>query len=302
MALDVAGMALIALGVPEGGWKVGAGLGLMLAGTWLVSSSLRGAAPGAAPDAEKVEAARGRWLPEPELRREPPRPVRLSAAAKAVGMAWLLMLVVGAGYAYLTVFSRNPGPPSQNLLDAEGETALATVHRREVREYGDGEPRYALYYNFKDRDGAAIRSSANVPKTLFERHQEGDQFEVVYLPGDPIAHYAPALTRPAFAERWLLMALVGLAALAFVLERRRRRHYKLVREGTPVAGVVENVRRRWGVRAYDVTFKLKRREGSLHASERNPMRRNGDIVTVLSDPMDAGDAVLYQQCLYRARE
>jgi hypothetical protein len=93
-----------------------------------------------------------------------------------------------------------------------------------------------------------------------------------------------------------------LAALAFVLERRRRRHLRLAREGTPVAGVAENVRRRGGVRVFDVKFKLKGREGSLRASERNPMRRNGDIVTVLSDPIDAGDAVLYQQCLYRARE
>jgi hypothetical protein len=298
IALDIAGMALVAFSIPEPDWRLAAGLGLLLAGTWMVSTTLRGPAPVPVTAAE-TEAARGRWKPEPELRQDPPRRVQLSVTAKVVAMAWLLMLAAGGGYAYLMVFSRNPAPPSRNLLDAEGARANATIHRREVRENASGEPRYTLYYHFTDAQGAAIRSSVTLSKMLFERYEEGDSLEVVYLPGDPLAHYLPALTRPAFAERGFLMALVVLAFLAYLLESRRRRHRRLVRQGTPVAGVVENIRRRGGARAYDVLFQLNGRNGSLRATERNPLRKNGDVVTVLCD-RTAEDAEIYQQCLYRA--
>lgn len=299
IALDVAGLALVVASIPNADWKLGAGLALMLAGTWLISTTLRGPAP-ETPAPEDVRSARNRWRPEPELRQDPPRRVRLSASAKIVVMAWLMMLIVGGGYAYLTVFTRNPGPPSQALLEAEGARGVATIHRREVRENAEGEPRYGLYYNFTDQEGSAVRSSVNVSKLLFERYQEGDHLDVRYLPGDPLAHFLPEVTRPAFAERGLLMALVGLAFLAYLLEGRRRRHLRLVKHGTPVAGVAENVRRRGGARVYDVRFRVNGREGSLRATERNPMRKNGDVVTVLCDTRGPEDAEIYQQCLYRA--
>ena len=297
VALDVAGLALVASSIPEPSWKLGAGLAMLLGGTLLVSRSLRGPAP-APMSAQQAETARKGWKPEPELRQAPPRAVQLSVTAKIVVMAWLLMFVVTGAYAYATVFSRNPGPPSRALLDAEGARTEATVHRREVREAADGEPRYSLYYNFTDATGAAIRSSAVVSKMLFDRYEEGDRLEAVYLPGDPLAHYLPPLTRPAFAERGLLMALVAVAYCAYLLEQRRRRHRRLASSGTPVAGVAENVRRRGGSRVYDVRFTTDGREGSLRATERNPMRRSGDVVTVLCD---GKEAELYSQCLYRAR-
>jgi hypothetical protein len=197
------------------------------------------------------------------------------------------------------VFSRNPGPPSQRLLETQGARAEATVHRRELRQNAQGEPRYSLYYNFTDEAGSAVRSSVTVSKMLFERYPEGAKLEVAYLPGDPLAHFLPALTRPVFAERALLMALTAVAFLAYLLESRRRRHSRLVRQGTPVAGVAENVRRRGGARVYDVRFRSGGREGKLRATERNPLRRDGDVVTVLCDAQ--GDAELYLQCLYRAK-
>ncbi len=295
--LDLAGMTLVVAAIPEAGWKLAAGLAMLLAGTLLISRSLRGARPApAAP--EQLEQARKGWQPEPELRQDPPRPVRLSVTAKIVAMAWLLMLAAAGAYAHLEVFSRNPGPPSRGLIDSQGARTEATVHRREVRENAAGEPRYSLYYNFADAAGAAVRSSTVVSKLLFEQHEEGAGLEVVYLPGDPLAHYLPALTRPAFAERGLLMAVVVAAFLIYLLETRRLRHRRLVRQGTPVAGVAENVRRRGGARAFDVCYRADGRERKLRASERNPARRDGDAVTVLCD---AGEAELYSQCLYRAR-
>ncbi|MEZ5362373.1 MAG: hypothetical protein R2748_08570 [Bryobacterales bacterium] len=296
IALDLAGMALVVSAIPDADWKLGAGLALLLVGTWLVSSSLRGAVP-AAPPPEQVERAKKRWNPERELRSPPPRRVRLSPIAKVVVMAWSLMLLVGGAYAYFAVFSRNPGPPMRNLIDAEGQRAEATVHRREIRENAGGEPRYSLYYNFSESNGSAIRSSVIVSKLLFDRFHEGDHLEVVYLPGDALAHYLPELTRPPFAERGLLMALVALAFVVYLLESRRRRHHRLVERGTATAGVVEKVRRRGGARAYEVRFRVNGREGTLKATERNPLRRNGDVVTVLAD---GDDAEIYQQCLYRA--
>jgi hypothetical protein len=171
-----------------------------------------------------------------------------------------------------------------------------------VRENASGERRYVLYYNFRDQAGSAIRSSVNVPKVLFDRYEEGAQFETVYLPEDPVMHYVPELTRPAFAEKGLLMALVTAGCLGFLLENRRRRHRRLARNGTPIAGVAENVRRRGGARAYDVKFKVKGRDGSLRTLERNRLRRNGDVLTVLYDAKGAGDALLYHQCMYQAIE
>jgi hypothetical protein len=299
IALDVAGLALAATSPPEADWRMGVGLALMLAGTWLISTTVRGAVPTEA-SPEDVEKARGRWRPEPELRNDPPRRVRLSPMARVAALAWLLMLGIGGAYAYVMVFGRNPAPPSRNLLDAEGARAQATIHRREVRENAGGEPRYVLYYNFKEADGTAVRSSVNVSKMLFERYHEGDRFEVAYIEGDPLAHYVPGLTRPAFAERGLLMALVVLAFLLYLLESRRRRHLRLVRQGSPVPGVVENLKRRGGTRVYDVLFQVNGRNGMLRASERNRRRRNGDIVTVLCD-RGANDAEVYHQCLYRAQ-
>ena len=300
IALDVAGLALVVASIPAADWRLGAGLALMLAGTWLISTTMRGVSPSSPAAPAEVESAKKRWKPEPELAQSPPRRVRLSVTAKIVALAWLLMLAVGGAYSYVSVFSRNPPPPSRMLLDAEGDRTQATIHRREVRENADGEPRYSLFYNFADAEGSAIRSSASVSKALFDRYQEGDQLEVVYLAADPIAHYIPELTRPAFAERGLLMALVALAFVAYLLESRRRRHRRLVRRGTPAPGVAEKVRRRGGARVYQVRFRANGRDGVLKVTERNPMRRDGDIVTVLFDPQHPEEAELYQQCLYRA--
>ena len=297
IAMDVAGLALVVSSIPEGGWRLGGGLALLLAGTILVSRTLQ-RAPAAAVTQEQRASAKKGWSPEPELRRVPPRPVRLSVTAKVVAAAWLLMLAVTAGYAYFSVFSRSPGPPSQGLIASEGQSAQARVHRREVRENDAGEPRYTLYYNFADAEGAAVRSSASVSKLLFDHYAEGDRLEALYLPGDPLAHYLPALTRPAFAERGLLMGLVVAALLLYLLESRRRRHRRLVSRGEPFAGVAENVRRRGGARVFDVRYELGGRENTLAVTERNPMRREGDVVTVLCE---GGDAELYRQCLYRAK-
>ena len=272
----------------------------MLAGTWLISSTLRGASAQAPATPAEIEGAKKRWKPEPELEQSTPRRVRLNATAKIVALAWLLMFAVGGAWSYVRVFSRNPPPPSRALLDAEGARTQATVHRREVREDSGGEPRYMLYYNFAGEDGSAVRSSVTVAKPLFDLHQEGEKLETVYLPGDPLAHYLPALTRPAFAERGLLMALVVLAFFAYLLESRRRRHRRLVREGTAAPGVAENVRRRGGARVFQVRFRANGRDGLLKVTERNPMRRDGDVVTVLYDPQNPEEAELYGQCLYRA--
>lgn len=302
IALDVAGLALIAYSIVQGdaGALTAAGVGLLLAGTLAVSRA--GRASEASLDEEaKSSAVRG-WKPEKELRPAPPRRVRLTAAAQVSLMAWLVAAAFVGFFAWERVVRLAPAPPSRAVLDDAGETAEATVHRKETRLTPDGEERYSLYYNFRDAAGAGVRSSITVSKSLFEVYDEGDTIEVRYLPGDAIAHYLPELTRGDREVRAVLMAAVLAAFFLFLLESRRRLHKRLVAHGTAVPGVVESISRRGGAKALTVQAEIQGAPRTLRTTERNTRRETGDVVTVLYDPKRPADAEIYRGLLYRAAD
>src|SRR5690606_23510813 len=111
------------------------------------------------------------------------------------------------------------------------------------------------------------------------------RIEVVYLPGDPMIHFVPELTQAPFAMRALLMGAVATAFGLFLVASRLFRHWRLARSGRPVAGRVESVSRRGGAKKLRVRYESSQgRELSLNALERNPARKQGDIVTVMTGP------------------
>ncbi len=299
VALDIIGLVLIATSLPEGGVWLAAGTACFALGTLAVLYAPR-KDEGEAPPRDVIRKARRQWRAEPELLRDPPRRVRLAPAARISLLAWALAFAMVGFFAWERVVRLNPPSPGQALLGEEGLTGDATIHRKETRETADGEPRYYLYYHFESAAGAAVRSSATVGRALFDQYETGDALEVRYLPSDPILHYLPKIERTNFALRAVLMALVVAVFFLFLLEAKRRRHRKLVKEGRAAPGVVETLRRRGGSRAVTVRFEARQTEQTLSATLRHVRVEVGEAVTVLYDPTDPREAELYRACLYRA--
>lgn len=299
IGLDLIGIFLIVQALPDGGMRLAAGVACLAAGTAAISLGARGDS-GPRPDVRTLETARGGWRPEPELRQEPPRAVKLAPAAMVSIVSWLLAAAVVGFFVWDRVAPLSPASREQRLLAAEGESAEATVHRKETRESTAGEPRYQLYYNFRGVDGGAVRSSATVSRRVFERYEVGDEIEVRYLPGDPVMHYLPPLERSDTEVRIALAAAVLAAFFLFLLEAKRRRHKKLVRDGKAVPGVVVGVKVRGAARAATVAFETLHEKRELRATLRRPALEKGDAATVLYDPSDPREAELYAACLYRA--
>ena len=302
IALDLAGLAVIALSFskPDAGVMLTVGAGLILGGTLLVSRAGRSEQETLEEDV-KTRAMRG-WKPEKELRPAPPRRVRMAASAQVSIMAWFVATAFVGFFAWDRVVRLSPAPPSRNIVDQAGETAEATIHRKETRLAPDGGERYAIYYNFRDATGAGVRSSATVSKSLFEEYEEGDRLEVRYLPEDAIAHYLPEITRSDREVRAVLMAAVLGVFFIYLLEARRRRHKRLVQSGTAVPGVVEAISRRGGAKALTVKAEVQGTERILRTTERNSRRGVGDVVTVLYDPHRPADAEIYRGLPYQAAE
>ncbi|MBI1354458.1 MAG: hypothetical protein GC160_08930 [Acidobacteria bacterium] len=301
VGLDLGGIALIVLGLEEAGWQLALGLAMMLVGTVLVTRAFQGAEAPAEPDAATVSRKLDRWRPEPELRADPPRKVKPTFTAWLTIGAWSAMLAVAGGFAWYNVLELNPPIPSQGLLESEGAHVGAEIHRKEVRDHEGGRRRYYLYYNFQDQTGSSVRSSVVVSKTLFDRYREGASLDVVYLPGDPMVHFVPALTQASFALRALLMGAVVAMFFLFLLIARMLRHRRLARSGRAVAGMVEKVSRRGGSKSLRIRYSNSQgKEQTLTAFERNPARKTGDVVTVMTDR--AGEAEMYSLLLFRAVE
>ncbi len=186
------------------------------------------------------------------------------------------------------------------MLTSEGESATAVIHRKEARAVEIGETLYAIGYNFSDKSGSAVRSSATVPRAVFKSLAEGERLEVVYFPPDPSIHYLPAVTSP-IATRVVWLALGILIAAAGLADAQRRMHKKLVSEGRAVSGFVANVRRRGGVRSFLVNYDVAGERRSIGASERNAGLKNGQATTVLYDPRRTNRAIVYRLALYRAK-
>jgi hypothetical protein len=92
-----------------------------------------------------------------------------------------------------------------------------------------------------------------------------------------------------------------LAILGFLLDAQRRKHKRLVRSGKTVPGVVGKVTRRDGSRSYEVRYEAHGAEQRMSAVERNPDRRNGDVVTVLCSSERPSEAIVYRLALYQGR-
>lgn len=301
--LDFGGLGLIVTTLPEAGWPLAAGLALMLAGTMLITRSLQSKSEATADGPAERKRASKRWQPEPELLRDPPRPVSMTVTAKITVVAWLAMLAVAGWFGWQNVWRLAPPVPSQTLILNEGVRATATIHRKEVRDREDGQQRYYLYYNFTDASGSGVRSSTSVSASLFGEYEEGDSLEVAYLPGEPLAHFAVELTRGPFAMRGSLMALVVGAFLLFLLGAKMLRHRNLARSGKAVAGYVESVVRRGGGKKLEVRYEtVNGREITIKPLERNALRKQGDVVTVLYLPGNPEDGEMYSLCLFRAVE
>lgn len=303
VGLDLGGLGLIAVSLPEGGLLLAAGLALMLAGTMLVTRSLQTKSD--AEDVESPDLARlgKRWKPEPELQQDPPRKTKMTVTAQVTIFAWLLMFGVAGWFGWQKIWRLNPNVPSQALMLEEGARASAEIHRKEIRDLEDGSRRHYLYYNFTDETGAGVRSSVGVSESVFADYEEGDQIEVVYFPGEPLTHFAYGLTRPPFAMRGSLMAAVVGAFLLFLLVAKMLRHRKLARSGRAVAGHVESLVRRGGAKKLRVRYQtINGREIYIHPLERNALRKQGDLVTVLYDSKVPEDGELYSLLLFRAAE
>jgi hypothetical protein len=294
-ALDLAGLALVAWSLPEGGLPLAAGVILLLAGAALITraSSRHLSQAAAAPQASD-------WKLAPALRQSLPRSVRLRPLGYVIAAAWLVSLTAVGWLASHRVLALNPPIPSQTLVEAQGIDAVAEIHEKVERSNSRGEPRYYFYYSYEYPAGSEVRASIAVTKRLYDRYQLGDTLALKLLPASPPLVFIPELTQGPFAMRGLLIGGVIAGLMLVFIDAQRRRHKRLVRSGLPVAGTVENLRRRGGSRTYQVRYRVGGGEHIVRASERNPSRRNKDQVTVLHDPGKPSDAVVYEGAFYKA--
>lgn len=297
VTLDVAGGLLIVFSLPAGGTPLWLGVALIAVGSLALRHSLgRGKSEG---QDEPEPTAAGEGGVEAELQKPAPRAVRRTARANLAAAVWAAA-ALSAGAAAYRHFNLLPPPPAKSMLASEGEAASAEIHRKETRAADNGGTLYAIGYNFRAESGAAVRSSATVPRAVFDSLAEGQRLEVVYFPLNPSLHYLPEITSPIPAGMiWLALGI--LAAAAVFADAQRRTHKKLVAEGRAVAGFVTGVRRRGGVRSFRVNYDVAGERRSIAAAERNPALADGQAMTVLYDPRRKDRAVAYRLALYRAK-
>ncbi len=293
--LDLVGLGLVIWALPEGGWPLAAGVVCLLAGALAISRASLGLAPEEPAAGSPSRAHRI----EPELASPPPRRVELKVRPKLVVGLWAMALGLMAFFFYDRVWTRLPPVPSQSLLANQGVAARGEVHRKELRESASGEPRYYLYYNFDDQQGSGMRASVSVPAAVYERFGEGAAITVVYLPGESALHYLPEITRDPFAMRGSLIAALLAAFAIGLLEMQRRKHKRLTSRGAAVEGKVAGLVRRGVNRVYTAEYRAGGKSLSVRATERNPARREGDAVTVLYNPNDPTEAIVYVAAMYR---
>ena len=250
------------------------------------------------PEAPAATAARAADI-EPELKKPAPRAVKLTTRGNLVAGVWIAAMLSAGALTYQH-FNRLPPPRMKSMLASEGKSAVAVIHRKETRAGETGQALYAIGYNFSDESGAAVRSSATVPRAVFASLAEGERLEVVYFPPDPAMHYLPEITSPV-STRTVWLALGILLAAAVFADAQRRVHKKLVAQGRAVSGCVAGVRRRGGVRSFLVNYDVAGERRSIGAAERNAALENGQSATVLYDPRRTERAVVYRLALYRAR-
>lgn len=295
--LDLVGLGLVVWSLPEGGTPLAAGVVCLLAGAALITrASSRTEQPGgpAAPSSA--------WNPDPALRQPLPRLVTLKPLGFVIAACWVLALVVLGWFAASRILDLNPPVPSQSIIESEGITIPAEIHDKVERANAQGQLRHYLYYNYSYPEGSEVRASVAVTPKLYKRYEINDVLELKLLPTEPPSVFIPELTRDPFALRGLIIGGIVASLLLLFLDNRRRRQKRLVSTGLPVSAAVSDLRRRGASRNYKVRYRVGSSDYTVNASERNPQRRNGDRVTVLHDPQQPSDAVVYEAALYRAKK
>jgi hypothetical protein len=296
-ALAVLGVVLIYRALPAGGELLWSGVLAIVAGTLVMLQAFKQG--GAEEEEEPTAPARtADWKPEPELRQVPPRRVGLRRSGQLIGLFWLLLIPGALAFFYFRTYIV---PPAREIPEEIAATATATIHSLDERKRDDGRIDYYLAYNFQDDAGNGYRSSVRVSQERFRSHRIGDTLKVDYIPGNAIAHSVPELAEDRIPPRLALFTLVLLAILGFLLDAQRRKHKRLVRSGKTVPGVVGKVARRGGSRSYEVRYEAHGAEQRMSAVERNPDRRNGDVVTVLYSSERPSEAIVYRLALYQGR-
>lgn len=294
-ALAVLGVVLIYRALPAGGDLLWPGVLAIVAGTLLMLQAFRQG--GTEDETETAVPARtADWKPEPELRQVPPRQVRLRRSGQMIGLFWLLLIPGALAFFYFKTYL---APPAREIPEEIAATATATIHGLDERNRDGGRTDYYLAYNFQDDAGNVYRSSVRVSETMFRSRRVGDTLKVLYIPGNAIAHSVPELAEDRIPPRVALFTMVLLAVLGFLLDAQRRKHKRLVRSGKTVPGVVGKVTRRGGSRSYEVRYEAHGTEQRIRAVERNPERRNGDVVTVLYSSERPSEAIVYRLALYQ---
>ena len=293
-ALDLVGLALVVWSLPEGGLPLAAGVACLLAGAALITraSSRQLDQAAAAPHAAD-------WKLDPALRRPLPRSVRLRPLGYVIAATWLISLAA-LGWFADRILALNPPLPSQTVVETQGIDVVGEIYEKIERTNSRGEPRYYLYYSYEYPQGSEVLGSIAVTKRLYGRRQVNDTLTLKVLPAEPPAVFIPELTQGAFAMRGLVAGSVIAALMLLFVDAQRRRHKRLVRSGLPVAGTVENLRRRGASRTYLARYRVGGSDYVVRATERNPRRRNNDQVTVLHDAEKPSDAVVYEGAFYKA--
>lgn len=293
-ALDLVGLALIVWSLPEGGLPLAAGVVCLLGGAALITRASNRQLNQASAGPHAAD-----WKLAPALRQPLPRSVRLRPMGYVIAAAWLISLA-GLGWFADRILSLNPPIPSQTVVEAQGVDAVGEIYEKIERTNSRGEPRYYLYYSYQEPQGSEVRASIAVTKRLYDSRQTNDLLALKVLPASPPVVFIPELTQGPFALRGLIAgSVIALLMLIFV-DAQRRRHKRLVRSGLPVAGTVENLRRRGGSRTYQARYRVGGDNHVVRAAERNPSRRNNDQVTVLHDAEKPSDAVVYEGAFYKA--
>lgn len=296
-ALAVLGVVLIYRALPAGGELLWSGVLAIVAGTLLLLQAFK---QGGAEEDEAINLPAGTadWRPEPEVRQVPPRKVALRRSGQMIGLFWLLLIPGALAFFYFRTYLV---PPAREIPEEIAATATASIHSLDERKRDGGRTDYYLGYNFQDDAGNVYRSSIRVSRTMFRSRSVGDTLKVLYIPGNAIAHSVPELAEDRIPPRVALFTLTLLAVLGFLLDAQRRKHKRLVRNGKTVPGVVSRVTRRGGSRSYEVRYEAHGTEQQIRAIERNPERRNGDVVTVLYSSERPSEAIVYRLALYEGR-
>ncbi len=238
------------------------------------------------------------WSPPPELMRERPRELRLTAAGKILRLMSGLFIfgAIAAGVIMYVDASRDL--EHRRLLNVQGRDTQGRV----VRQWKSGGEQPAFWCEYVyEVDGRELSGRVEVGRSGWNGIVRGATLPVRYLPSDPAVHLVSGLEGKPM-PLWLpFLAAAALAAPGWLIGLPLASERRLLADGRPAPAVITHLRKtKDGSVAH---YSFAELDGPVVNGRTGPRRRGvpepGTVLCVLYEPDHASRNKAYPLKFYR---